>query len=51
MEILVALLIALVVGFLAYLLAGLFDFSRRYAQAIGLIVAVLVFLARLGYSL
>lgn len=51
MSLLIALIIALLVGFLAYLLAGLFDYTKRYAQPIGLVIAILVFLARLGYGL
>ena len=51
MEILVTLLLALLVGFVAYLITKEIDYTSRYARAIGLIVAVLVFLARLGYGL
>ena len=48
MEIILTVLIALVVGFVVYLLCSLFSYTARYAQPAGLIAALLTLLVRLG---
>lgn len=50
MGILLAAIVALLVGFLAYVIAQALDYTKRYAQPIGIVVAILVFLAQLGYG-
>ena len=50
MGVLLALIVAVVVGGIAYLITKEIDYTSRYARAIGLIVAVLVFLAQYGYG-
>lgn len=47
MQILVGVLLGLVVGFLAFLLAGLFPFTAGYTHAIALVVGILTFVAHL----
>jgi len=49
MGLLAALLIALLIGLIAYFLATLFPQSKAYAHIIGLIVSIIAFLAQLGY--
>lgn len=48
MEIIVALLIALLAGIVVKFVLGFFDVSRPYADPVAFIVAVLVFLHELG---
>lgn len=48
MGILLTLLVAVVVGFIAYIIAKAVPFTSQYAEAIALIIAVLVFLSRYG---
>jgi hypothetical protein len=49
MEILVALLVAAVVGIIVKLVLGVFDVTRPYADVIALLVAVIVFIDRIGW--
>lgn len=43
---LTSLIIALISGFIAYIVAVNIPFTQAYANAIGIIVAILVFLSR-----
>lgn len=48
MEILIALVVALFIGFVAYVIASIVPFTKAYAQIIGLLIALFVFLNRIG---
>lgn len=48
MHLLIALLVAVVVAIIVKIVLGLFEVTARYADAIALIVGLLVFLSRSG---
>lgn len=49
MGILLAAIVALLIGAVVYLIASVIPFSKPYAGIIGLIVAILVFLTRTSF--
>ena len=51
MTVLIALLVALIFGFAAYLVCSVVPFTKPYASAIGVFVTLVVFITRIGAGL